>query len=187
MAYTPTITQNQRNLNTFYMRKARVEFYYQFTSTCLRSHTIPRGLTINVHPCVPKSPCWEPAARLKKNGYIIGRAANWFSPALKIYHRNCAHHLRLQATSLESSIAAQQGESSAERSTNIAKTSMQNLITIYMNDGIKNFKLLLSDSGAKIIQYQKQKRCRRQFLRRETRSKRTRSDLEAPLPWWTSL
>ena len=81
MASAPTSIQClQKDLNT-YARIARVESHYPFTSTCLRSHIIPWGLTINIHPCVPKSPGWEPAARLHKQwAQIIRRATKGSLP-----------------------------------------------------------------------------------------------------------
>ena len=91
-------------------------------STCLRSHTIPHGLEINVNPCVPKSPSREPTSRLQKDwARITRRAANGFLAALRSYHRSCAHQLRLQATNLEPSMVAQEGKARANRSINIAK------------------------------------------------------------------
>ena len=71
MANAPPIIQYQKDLNTLYAGIAQVDSPYQFTTTWFRSHAIPQGLTINAHPCVPKAPCREPAARLKKSGHAL--------------------------------------------------------------------------------------------------------------------
>ena len=126
MAYASTTTQYQKDLNTLYSRIARKDSHYQFVTTCLCSHTIPRGLTIMVHPCVPKAPCREPARLRKEREQIVRRAANGFLAVLKTYHRSCAYHLRLQATNLESFITARLGETRAETSMNITKTVYAN-------------------------------------------------------------
>ena len=182
MVYASTITQCQRDLNTLYSRIAREDSHYQFVTTCLRSHTIPRGLTINVHPCVPKAPCREPAARLQKQwAQIVRRAANGFLAALKTYHRSCAYHLRLQATNLESFIAARLGETRAETSKNIAKTvyaKCDRRLRERRNRKLKH--LLPPDSRIRTIRYQQQKKRRRRFRRRESHSTRTSSDPEVP-------
>ena len=159
MANAPPIIQYQKDLNTLYARIAQVDSHYQFTTTCLRSHAIPRGLTINVHPCVPKAPCREPAARLQKEwARIIRRAAIGFLAALKTYHRSCAHHLRLQAMNLESSIAARLGKTSARRSINIARTVYAKCDNKLRERRNKKFKKLLPpDSRIKTIRYQQQK------------------------------
>ena len=129
MASTPTNIQcQQRDLNTLYAWIARVESHYQFTSTFLRSHIIPRGLTINVHPCVPKSPGRELAACLHKQwAQIIRRASKGFLAALKTYHRSCIQQLRLQATNLESSIAAQLGRGMSRNVQRDHQTSLRQM------------------------------------------------------------
>ena len=72
---------------------------------------------------MPKSPCRQFAAHLEKEWTrIIKQAAWWFLEALKSYHRSCAHHLRLQAANLESSIVARLGRANAKATTNITKS-----------------------------------------------------------------
>ena len=72
--------------------------------SCLRDY-ISQGLQLKVRLCVPKSPCRKPVSHLHKDwAHIIKRASRDFLSALKIYHRSCAYHLRLQATNLEASI-----------------------------------------------------------------------------------
>ena len=102
MASAPTSIQClQKDPNTLYATIARVESHYQFTSTCLRSHIIPRGLTINIHPCVPKLPGREPAASLHKPwSQIIRRAAKGFLTALKTYHMSCEQQLNTEESSV---------------------------------------------------------------------------------------
>ena len=153
-----------KDLNTLYAWIARVESHYQFTTTCLRSHIIPRGLTINVHPCVPKSPGWEPAAHLQKQwAQIIRWAAKGFLATLKTYHRSCVQQLRLQVTNLESSIVAQLGEAGAKRSKEIAKQVYAKCDHHLRERHSKKLKSSSPDSHIKTVQYQQQKRCRRQF------------------------
>ena len=128
-------------------------------TTCLRSHTIPWGLTINVHPCVPKAPCQEPAARLQKQWAENVRQVDiGFLTALKTYHRSCAHHLRLQASNLESFIAASWGETRAETSRNIAKTVYAKYDrSLWERRNKKLQHLLLPNSRIRTIRYQQQK------------------------------
>ena len=180
-----SIQCQQKDLNTLYARIARVESCYQFTSTCLRSHIIPQGLTINVHPCVPKSPGWEPAAHLHKQwAQIIRQAAKGFLTTLKTYHRSCEQQLRLQAINLESSIAAQLGEARAKQSKEITKQVYAKCDHYLRERRNKKFKKLLPpDSRIKTIQYQQQKRRRRRSRRRETYSTRKSSDLKPPPLW----
>ena len=159
MAYASTITQCQKDLNTLYSRIAREDSHYQFVTTCLRSHTIPRGLTINVHPCVPKAPRQKPVARLQKEwAQTVRRASNGFLAALKTYHRSCANHLRLQATNLESSIAARLGETRVKTSTNIAKTVFAKCDHRLRERRNRKLKYLFPpDSRIRTIRYQRQK------------------------------
>ena len=145
MANAHSITQYQKELNTLHARIAQVDFHYQFTTTCLCSHTctIPQGLTINVQPGLPKAPCWEPAALLQKQwARIIRGVAFWFLTALKVYQRSCAYHLRLQVTNVESSIATRLGKARAKRSKKIAETvysKCNNNLTDQQNRKLKNF------------------------------------------------
>ena len=123
MANAPTTTQCRRDLNTLSAPIAREDSRNQYTMTCFRSHTIPQGLTINAYPCVPKESCREPTAHLQKEwAKLIRQAANGFLAALNTYHRRCAEHLRLQATNLESSIAAWLGETKSRSIRKVSKT-----------------------------------------------------------------
>ena len=122
MAFAASITQCQRQLMRSYEWLAKVDSHYQFVTTCLRKQTIPQGLKIKVHPCMPVSPCREPATCLQKEWAPIIKQANcWFLASLRTYHRGCAQHLQLQIANLESSIVTQLGKTNAKTRINPAK------------------------------------------------------------------
>ena len=98
-----------------------------------------------------------------------------------MYNRSCVQRLKLQATNLESSIAARLREARGKRYKEIAKqvyAKCDHHLREMRNKKLK--KLLLPDSRIKTIQYQQQKRRRRRFRRREIYSTRKSSDSESP-------
>ena len=131
---------------------------YQYLTTSLRSHAIPRRLTINVNPCVHKVPCQQPTACFQKEwAQIIGQAVNGFLTAFKTYYSSLANHLRLQATNLGSSIPAQLREARAEWSKSIAKTvcnKCDHCLREQRNSNLKQH--LLRDSRIRSVWYQPQ-------------------------------
>ena len=139
MPYAFTTTRCQRDLNKLYSQIAGEDSHYQFVTTCLQSHTIPWGLTINVHLGVPKAPCWKPATSLQKQWtQIVRKRANGFLAASKTCHRRCNHHLRLQATNLESFMAACIGETRAEHQEITLKLFRANVTVVYGKDQTEN-------------------------------------------------
>ena len=103
--HAPSIVRYSKELFTIYERMAKAKAHQQFVTICLHDHLTPKGKQLKTRPCVLKSPCRELAARLDKEwARIIRRASRDFLSALKVYHRSCSHHLRLQATNLETSI-----------------------------------------------------------------------------------
>ena len=94
---------------------AKAQAHQQFVTICLRDHLIPKGLQLKTQPCVPKSPCWELVVCLEKEWACITRwASRDFLSVLKLYHRSCVYHLRLQATNLEASIETRFGRADTQ-------------------------------------------------------------------------
>ena len=114
LAQALSISQFRWELTTLYTWMAKVDSHYSFVSTCLRYHAIPKGLSINIQPCVPKSPCREFAIRLEKEwALVMKQVTRGLLTALKHYHGSCAHHLQLLASNVETSTTSQLGRANA--------------------------------------------------------------------------
>ena len=159
MASALSIPQCQRQLLRSYEQLAKVDSHCRFVTTCQRSHTIPWGLKINVRPCVPKVPCREPVAHLQKEWAQVIKRATWgFLASLRTYHRSCAHHLRLQATNLESSIVTWLGKTNGMTAINTAKSIYdQWYCHLWERQNKKLKKPLLLNSRINTITYQAKK------------------------------
>ena len=166
--HAPSIARYSKELFTIYERMAKTKAHQQFVTICLRDHIIPKGLQLKIRPCVPKSPCREPASRLEKEwARIIRRASRDFLSALKLYHRSCAYHLRRQATNLETFIETCFGKADCRVLRLKAETIHTNWSQRLQQRRVKKFKKLHTPfSTIRQTEFRRPKRRCRQFKRK---------------------
>ena len=161
---------------------AKAKAHRQFVTICLHDHLTPKGLQLKTQPCVLKSPCRELAARLDKEWEsIIRRASRDFLSALKVYHRSCAHHLRLQATNLETSIGNRFGRVDTRVLRVKAETIYAKWSQRLQERSIKKLKKLHSPTTiTRKTKFRRPKRTCRRFKRKIPSPTRTGDQEESP-------
>ena len=151
-------------------------------TTCLRDHLTTKGVQLKARPCVPKSPCRELAARLdKKWARIIRRSSRDFLSALKLYHRSCAHHLRLKAANLETYIENRFGRADTRALKVKAKTINEKWSQRLQERHIKKLKKLHSPTTiVRKTKFRRSKRTCRRFKSKTPSPTRTGDREESP-------